>query len=264
MNKISMTSTQKQSIIFSAQKLIDILEIIAEAKSSKTVNDVVDICGMSRPNAYRYLMTLQNNGYVLQNDDGSYHLGPKLLYLAKQYLNQFNWLQAAQDIMKELSQTSNETVHMGILDETEIVYMARVDSPQSIRMFSEIGSRNPVHCTAMGKALLAFMDNNLRESILSQIDLEPKTKNTITDVNELRNELEIIKKNGYAIDDIENEDGVRCIGTVINNAYGQAVCALSISGPAFRLNLENLKDLSVPLMDAAKRISQVYEHQAMN
>lgn len=259
-----MTSTQKQSIIFSAQKLIDILEIIAEAKSSKTVNDVVDICGMSRPNAYRYLMTLQNNGYVLQNDDGSYHLGPKLLYLAKQYLNQFNWLQAAQDIMKELSQTSNETVHMGILDETEIVYMARVDSPQSIRMFSEIGSRNPVHCTAMGKALLAFMDNNLRESILSQIDLEPKTKNTITDVNELRNELEIIKKNGYAIDDIENEDGVRCIGTVINNAYGQAVCALSISGPAFRLNLENLKDLSVPLMDAAKRISQVYEHQAMN
>lgn len=264
MNKITMTSTQKQSIIFSAQKLIDILEIIAEAKSSKTVNDVVDICGMSRPNAYRYLMTLQNNGYVLQNDDGSYHLGPKLLYLAKQYLNQFNWLQAAQDIMKELSQTSNETVHMGILDETEIVYMARVDSPQSIRMFSEIGSRNPVHCTAMGKALLAFMDNNLRESILSQIDLEPKTKNTITDVNELRNELEIIKKNGYAIDDIENEDGVRCIGTVINNAYGQAVCALSISGPAFRLNLENLKDLSVPLMDAAKRISQVYEHQAMN
>jgi IclR family KDG regulon transcriptional repressor len=264
MNKVTMTSTQKQSIIFSAQKLIDILEIIAEAKSSKTVNDVVDICGMSRPNAYRYLMTLQNNGYVLQNDDGSYHLGPKLLYLAKQYLNQFNWLQAAQDIMKELSQTSNETVHMGILDETEIVYMARVDSPQSIRMFSEIGSRNPVHCTAMGKALLAFMDNNLRESILSQIDLEPKTKNTITDVNELRNELEIIKKNGYAIDDIENEDGVRCIGTVINNAYGQAVCALSISGPAFRLNLENLKDLSVPLMDAAKRISQVYEHQAMN
>lgn len=259
-----MTSTQKQSIIFSAQKLIDILEIIAEAKSSKTVNDVVDICGMSRPNAYRYLMTLQNNGYVLQNDDGSYHLGPKLLYLAKQYLIQFNWLQAAQDIMKELSQISNETVHMGILDETEIVYMARVDSPQSIRMFSEIGSRNPVHCTAMGKALLAFMDNNLRESILSQIDLEPKTENTITNVSELRNELEIIKKNGYAIDNIENEDGVRCIGTVINNAYGQVVCALSISGPAFRLNLENLKDLSVPLIDAAKRISQVYEHQAMN
>lgn len=259
-----MEPTEKQSIIYSAQKLLDILEIIAESKSPKTINDVVSMCGMSRPNVYRYLTTLQNNDYILQNADGTYHLGPKLLYLSKQYLHQFNWLQAAQDIMKELSRTSNETVHMGILDKNEIVYMARVDSSQSIRMFSEIGSRNPVYCTAMGKALLAFMDKNLRESILNQIELNARTENTITDMNRLKDELETIKRNGYAIDDIENESGVRCIGTVINDAYGQAVCALSISGPAFRLNLENLKDLAAPLINAANRISQLYEHQAMN
>ncbi len=170
-----MEPTEKQSIIYSAQKLLDILEIIAESKSPKTINDVVNMCGMSRPNVYRYLTTLQNNDYILQNADGTYHLGPKLLYLSKQYLHQFNWLQAAQDIMKELSRTSNETVHMGILDKNEIVYMARVDSPQSIRMFSEIGSRNPVYCTAMGKALLAFMDKSLRESILNQIELNAIT-----------------------------------------------------------------------------------------
>ncbi len=259
-----MTSTSKPSIISSAQKALEILEIIADAQSSMTINDVVLICNMSRPNVYRYLTTLQNKGYVSQKADGSYYLGPKLLYLARQYLGQYDWLQAAQEIMKELSQISNETVHMGILDKNEVVYMARVDSPQSIRMFSEIGSRNPVYCTAMGKALLAFMDRNAQENILNQIDLLPRTENTITDLGQLRDELRLIKKNGYAIDNIENETGVRCIGTVINDAYGQIVGALSISGPAFRLSIETLKNLADPLLNSARKISQIYEHQTSN
>lgn len=259
-----MSTDQKTSIIGSAKKLLDILEIIADAKSSMPINEVVSKCKMSRPNVYRYLTTLQNKGYVSQNVDGSYYLGPKLLYLAKQYLGQYDWLQAAQEIMKELSQKSNETVYMGVLDKEEIIYVAKVDSPQSIRLFSEIGSRNPIYCTAMGKALLASMDKEQQESIINQIVLSPRTENTITDLDKLRIELELIKKNGYAIDNIENEDGVRCIGTIVNSVYGQVIGALSISGPAFRLDMEALKTLVDPLMDAAQRISQVYGHRMTN
>lgn len=252
-----MVTTKKNSVISSAERVLGVLEYIANSHSHLTVKKVAEQCKMSRPTAYRYLMTLQNYGYINQNLDGSFTLGSKLLYLGNKYLENFDWLKTAIEKMRELSHISNETIHMGALDNTDVTYIAKVEGPQSIRMFSRIGSRNPIYSTAMGKALLAFSDDLLRQAIIERIDLQPKTENTIINKDQLLDEITAIRQNGYAIDNIENEEGVRCIGTVIRDGYGKVICALSISAPAFRLDLESLKKLAPPLLNTAEEISLI-------
>jgi DNA-binding IclR family transcriptional regulator len=161
----------------------------------------------------------------------------------------------AKPYLRELNQASDETTYLSILDDTEILYVGMVESTQSVRMYSAIGTRNPLYCSSMGKAILAFLPVEERNALLDRITLAPCTANTITDRAALTKELELIRAQGFAIDNVEIEEGVRCLGAPVFNYMGQVFAAVSISGPAYRLSVERLQELSKLVIRATTAIS---------
>lgn len=244
--------TLTQSVL----KALDILECLASAEWPLSAQEVAQHCSLSRPTAYRHLVTLATRDYVTTCDDGrSYQVGPKVLELGKSFLDRLDLPELARASMRELSRTSQETVHLTVLDGTEILYVAKVDGPQSVRMYSAIGTRNPLYCTAMGKAILAFLAPEKRTALLDQTTLAPRTANTITDRTTLYRHLELVRSQGFAIDDVEFEEGIRCLGAPIFNHTGQVTAAISISGPAYRLSNSRLQELSGHVVKTSEAIS---------
>jgi len=254
----SMQPLAKSSqVVNSAMRAFDVLECIASAGRPLSVREVAKLCGTSRPTAYRYLVSLSMRGYVTSYKDDTYDLGSRLLTLGRNFLDRYDWISLVEPKLFDLGQISGETVHIGLLDQSEMLYIAKVDSPQSIRMHSSLGTRNPVYCTAMGKAVLAFLDEPTRDTLLASIELLPRTPNTITEQTQLYTELEHIKAKGYAIDDVENEAGVRCVSAPIHDFKGGVIGAISISGPAYRLEITKLRELAPTVMNVAQDISKL-------
>jgi IclR family acetate operon transcriptional repressor len=152
---------------------------------------------------------------------------------------------------------SGETTYISVLDGTEILYINKVESTQAVHSNCTIGSRNHLYCSSMGKAILAFLPPDERNTILDKISpLKAFTPNTITDRSVLLSELERIRNQGYAIDDIEGEDNVRCVGAPIFDHVGRPFAAMSLSGPAFRLSVDDLHQLSASVVNVTQRISR--------
>jgi DNA-binding IclR family transcriptional regulator len=157
---------------------------------------------------------------------------------------------------KELVKQYNETVHLGVLEEGEVLYLAKEESSQTIRMISYIGKRAPLHCTALGKVLLAYISEEERKKILEEKELPRLTKNTITDKRELEKELDKIREQDFALDREENEKDVRCIGAPIRNYKGKVIAAISISSPIFRIDKNVQNNLKEALIKTTNKISK--------
>ncbi len=147
-------------------------------------------------------------------------------------------------------------MHFGLLDADEILYVDKVESPQSVRMVSTIGTRNPLYCTAMGKAILAFLPPGKRNLLLEAIDLTMRTPHTLTEKVTLLKHLAIVRSVGYAIDDEENEEGIRCVAAPIFDRIGTPFGAISLAGPAYRLPVRRLQELSIHVVKAAETVSR--------
>lgn len=234
---------------------MDVLECIAFSEQSLSVRQVAEMCGFSRPTTYRLLSTLSSRNYVQNDADGHYHVGTRVLALSKSMLDGLRLPEMARPGLRSLSRTAQETVHLSVLDDAEILYVDRAESPQSVRMYCTIGTRNPLYNTSMGKAILAYLPEEKRDALLDRIVLAPRTPNTITDRAALLDDLRDVRARGYAIDDMENEEGIRCIGAPIFDLGGEVIGAMSISGPAHRLPMERLDELSQPLIETAAEIS---------
>jgi DNA-binding IclR family transcriptional regulator len=141
------------------------------------------------------------------------------------------------------------------MDDTEVVYLDKVEPARSVRMASSVGRRNPAYCTAVGKAMMAYLSEAQVETIARKQGFKSLTANTITSLHELKTDLATIRKRGYAIDDEENEEGVRCVGCVVRGYSGEPVAAISISGPAFRVTKEKVEHLAKPVVVAARSLS---------
>jgi IclR family KDG regulon transcriptional repressor len=254
-----MTSSQtphESNLIQTVLKALDVMECLASTDRPLSTLEVAQLCGLSRPTAYRFLTTLLTRGYVASNQNGHYHLGTRVLTLSKGLLDRLDLTELDRPELRELSQASNETVHFAILDDTEMLYIDKVESSQPVRMHSTIGARNPLHCTAIGKAVLAFIPVEERNALLDRITFIPRTPNTITDRAALAEHLELVYTRGFAIDDIENEEGIRCVGAPVFNHTGRVFAAISISGPAYRLSIPRLLELSTLVITAANAISK--------
>ena len=240
----------------SVLKAFDIMECLASAERPLSVQEVAQRCGLSRPTAYRHLITLSTRDYAASSqDDGHFQVGARVLSLSKSFLDRLDLPELAKPDMRELSQISKETVYIGILDGTEILYVGKVESTQQVRMHCAIGTRNPLHCTALGKAVLAFLPGEERAALLDRISLTAHTPNTITDRAVLEENLELTRDRGYAIDDMEIEEGTNCIGAPIFDHTSYVVAAISTSGPIYRLSLAQLHDLSETITRASRAIS---------
>lgn len=204
------------------------------------VTDLAARIGQSKSTVHRVLSTLTDEGLLEQDPDtGRYRLGLALFDLAAAVPSQRGLHEAVLLPMTDLRNGTGETVQVGVLDGRQVVYVERLDSPNTLRMFTELGRRNHAHCTGTGKALLAFMPPDQLARVLDGWVLERKTVHTIVSAAALRRELATIRERGYAENRHESEIGVVSIAAPIRDETGTTIAALSVAGPAERVDTQH-------------------------
>ncbi len=249
------------NLVQTIERISAILEMVGENPQGMSIRDLSSRLGLPKGTVHRLLSSLTYFGYIRQEAvSRNYFLGLKLLHLGALVASQLDVRKIAEPLLRTLAEKSRETVHMVVWDQDEVVYIEKVESPLEmggLRMASRVGSRSPGHSTAVGKALLAHLSEDELQDFISRRGLAARTANTIADGAALRQELRAIRDQGYAIDDEENEKGIRCAGAAVLGASGAPVAAVSVSGPAFRMTEEIIKDvLSREVVEAAEEISR--------
>ncbi|MCL4426285.1 MAG: IclR family transcriptional regulator [Firmicutes bacterium] len=240
----------------SIDRALDILEVLAREGQPMRLTDLSLRLGQHKSTVHRLLATLERRQYVeQQRDTGRYALGLRVFELGARVFNKMELRLEVNPFLKELVERTSEAAHLVIRDAWEAVYIDKIESPHSIRMFSEIGKRTPLYCTSMGKVLLAGLSDDELERYLFGVKLVRYTPNTITDTAELRRHLHQVRLNGYAIDDAEHEENVRCLGAPIRNYMGRVVGAISLAGPNMRITRERTAELAKILKEVTARIS---------
>jgi len=238
-------------------KTFSLLDLLLQHSSSMHMTEISEKLGLYPSTIHRILDTLKHWGYVEQDPKSQkYRLGLKLLELGMAKFHQMDLVKEATPHLKELVRLCNETTHLGVLEEGEVLYLAKEESSQTIRMISYVGKRAPLHCTALGKVLLAHLSPEERKKTLGEKVLRRLTENTITDKEELEKELSKVREQGFALDREENEKDVRCIAAPIRNYQGKVIAAISISSPIFRVDKKAQNNLKEALIETSAKISK--------
>ncbi|GAB4086207.1 IclR family transcriptional regulator [Myceligenerans cantabricum] len=231
------------------ERAIDLLEIMTDLGGDATLSELSERSGLPLPTIHRLLRTLVQRGYARQMPSRRYALGAGVLRLADAAGKQLGAV--ARPSLEQVAATLGETANLAMLDHEMAVYVAQASSTHSMRMFTEVGRRVHLHCTGVGKMLLAALPEAQVRQIAQRTGLPAATEHSITDVGALVAELGRIRERGYAIDDGEQEIGVRCFAVAVPGA--PLATALSASGPAARVTPEFADD-AVPVLreEAAK------------
>ena len=238
-----------------------ILDILGQSPQGTSIRQLSAKMKLPKGTTHRLLSSLSYFGYAKQDPKTrDYFLGFKLVELGNLLLSQLNLRKEAEPFLIDLAERLKETIHMVVMDRDEVVYIDKVETeqnPSGLRMASRIGLRNPPHSCAVGKVLLADLSNEALETFLKGRTFSRRTENTMTDPAQLKEHLKLVKKQGYALDDEENERGIRCIAAPIYNETGRALAAISISGPAFRVTKKVVQEtLKKEVIETALKISQ--------
>ena len=236
-------------------KGIAALNAIAADPSGLPLVEVARACDLPKATAHRLLGTLVDTGLVRHLGDGRYGLGSHCLALGEAYLDAIDLRTEALAVMRELVDDTGETCHLGLLSDDHIVYIEKLDSPHPIRMYSRVGATNPAATTSLGKAILAFSSEETAAAVYRH-GIPQRTAATITDIEEARRRLADVRRDGFAIDDVENEEGIRCVAAPILDHDGLPVAGISISGPEQRVTRDRVPELSLAVRDAALRVSR--------
>lgn len=241
----------------SAVRLLRILEEIAKSADGVGVTELAERLDTNKSTIYRFLATLEEEQYLeQQSDTKKYHSGIRLFELASRIVNRADWTKDIRPFLVDLKDRVNETVHLGIIDDSEVVYIDKVECERSIRMYSKVGKRAPVYCTGVGKAILAFLPEEKRAHIIKNIHFNKFTESTITDDMNFTKEIKMIRAQGFALDKEEHELGVSCAASPIFNYNGQVLGGISIAGPTSRIDEERLFDLALEVKETAQLISR--------
>ena len=231
-----------------------ILERLAERRDY-SLEELARAVGLPKPTAYRFLQTMQEIGYIRKSSTDRYSLSLKLFNIGSHVLDHLDLHDAARQEARALLELYGESVHMGVLDGDSAVYVLKLDSTHSVCMHSRVGRRVPLHCTAIGKVLLAFCPDENSKSIVAEAGLVAYTERTITDSTILAAELEETRAKGYGVDAEEFEVGVLCVAAPVFDYTGRCIAAISISRPRFRYDPERRGEYAAAVIAAAARIS---------
>lgn len=246
-----------ERFIQSVERAADVLELFLSNNQELSVKEISDKLGLSKSTVHGIIKTLAYRGFLIQNlDNMKYKLGLKLFELGNAVSNQFNIVEIARPIMKKLVEDLKETVHLVLYEHGEVIYVEKMDGPHTLRIYSQIGKKAPIHCTGVGKAILAFQEEEDIDWLLSNNDLEKFTQYTLTDKVEIKKHIQTVRQLGYSVDDEEIEIGLKCIAAPIFDRYGKAIAAISCSSPKFRLSEERSNEVIQSIKQAAMSISE--------
>lgn len=252
--KASKISDDKYYFIRSFAKGMNVLELLSE-NESLTVTQVARLMNINRASSHRFLSTLKELGYADKDDSSRYFLTSRVIALGMRVLDRFEIRKIARPFLQELSAKFNETINLGYFDGDEMLTIDKIDSTEILRMDAGIGGGEPAYCTSLGKAILAFLPDKQLQEYLQSIEITPFTPDTVTSKDKLMQELMQIKENGYSIDDEELSVGLRCVGAPLFNHNGQALYAISISGPSIRMGSKRIEEMQRELKKICQNLS---------
>ena len=238
------------------ERTLLILEAAGQRQSGMSNADFSRKLKIPKSSASYILRTLEQHGYLRRDrDDGKYRLGMKVLSLSRAALSGVDVREVALPVMKHLVDQIHITTHLAILDHGEAVYVEKVEAPSFIKMDTWVGRRMEVHSTAVGKALLAYLEPAAREAIIRQRGLKKLTPHTITSMPKIMKEFERVRQLGYAVDDEENSLGARCVGAPIFNSQGMVEASVASTGTINAVPRDAVAKLAEMVKDAGRRIS---------
>jgi len=238
-------------------RVMDIIELLSTSTQGMGVTEIGNRLSLHKSTVHRLINSLARRGYIEKdNKTGLYKIGLKFIEISSLHLHQLELKTEATPYMRRLSEVTGQVSHLAIMDDTDVVYIEKFDLLQSLRLYSQIGKRIPVYCSALGKVLLSSKSNEIRNQILDSIELKPFTKNTIIDRKSLEHELNKTKQRGWAVDNEEHEPGVCCIAAPVFDFTGKAIAAISISGDKSAIDSGQKDHFIKMVVEAAKDISE--------
>ena len=240
----------------SIEKTLAVLRALSSPDQPRRLADIAGRTGINKTTAHRILQVLAAEGYAVSNGDGAYASGPALLALAGSALADRDLGTVARPVLENLQRQTRHTAHFAVRSGTVAVYLAKVESQEPYQMASKVGMQVALHCTAIGKALLAELpEEEVRAVLAATSPLIRHTAATIVEPERLVEELAAVRERGYSVDDEENERDVRCVGAVVRDRHGTAIGGVSVSGLTFSLKDEDVTLLGPLVVAAAGRIS---------
>ena len=239
------------------ERALDILENIAQRRDGLTNSEISRKLAIPKSSASYILRTLERRGYLRRDGEtGRYQLGLKILSLGGDAQSNLDIAYVALPVMRSLVERVHLTAHLAVLDQGEAVYIEKVEAPGFFKVNTWVGRRMYLHSTSVGKALLAWLPKQEMEAIVRQQGMKKRTPKTIITMSRLLADLELVREQGYAVDDEENSLGARCLGAPIFDAVGNVTAALGVSGTLTQVDEENRPKIVEALKETARRISR--------
>jgi len=247
----------KNERIKSIDKTLDLLEFLSANEQETGITEISKKLHMGLSTVHRILTTLKSRGYVIQNKQTTkYRLGIRLFELGYAVQNIKHLVEITKLHLRQLSQSTNETANLAILEGREVIYIAKNESSEVLTTNIKVGTRLPAHCTALGKVLLAFISDGEFDSLYKADEpLSTLTFNSISSLKGLKKDLKKVKEQGYAVDKEEYKIAVNCMAVPIFSRNGETIAALSITGPASRFTMDEMGKVKDRLMTISKEIS---------
>lgn len=235
-------------------KALDVIEAVAASDSPQRFKDLLEKVDQPRGTLHRQISNLVSEGLLTLRADHFYELGPRLLHLASRAWAGNSFRQIAEPHLAALHQKTGETVHLGILQGTGVIYLDKVESRQTVRMHSQIGNSSPCYCTGVGKAALSALAPDETERRIGAINFRRYTPSTIAGAGELLAEIEAIRREGTAYDREEHERGIHCVAAPLYNADRSVVGGLSVTAPSYRIPMSLLEEWAPMVRQSAAGI----------
>jgi IclR family transcriptional regulator, KDG regulon repressor len=252
---------KRRYVVTAVARALGILENVDGSVRGTGITELSRRLGLGKSTVHRLCATLEHHGYLVRDPGtGRYRLSMRVFQIGSHALDALDLPARAMPALEALGAATEETVHLAVLDGADVIFIGKVESPRPLRLYSQVGRRCPAHCTAVGKVLLAAAAPNQRAPAAAR-PLKRYTGKTITSPAALGRELEDVRRRGYATDDEEFEDGIRCIAAPVCDYRGRVIAAVSVSVPAGRLPRSRTGPLTEQVLETARRVSDGLGHK---
>ncbi len=242
-------------------RTIAVLQTVADSDTDLAAAEIARHLRLHKSTVHRLLVVLEHYRLIKKGPEGTYRLGTRLIELGESAIARLRLSDHAQLFLRELANQTGEGAHVTILSGTEMLSIAHVEGRWSLQSLTRTGQRTQIHCTAAGKAVLAFLSEEVCEELIAKLSLVRNTRRTIVKPSALKLELMRVREAGYAVDDEEFEEGLRCVGAPVFDHRGHVVASISTAAPVFRLRKDRLAEVARLVIVAARRLSEDLGYQ---
>jgi IclR family KDG regulon transcriptional repressor len=248
---------RKQYSISALRRGLKLLSLVGESQKALSAGEIARLANLHTSTVHRFLVNLESAGFLVREDSTrKYQLGPACISLGRAALGRLDIHHVSLPYLQELNRMTRETIHLTVRQDLTAIYVGKLESPEPLRIFSEVGRAIPLHCTAVGKVFLAHLSPEEWDDVAPRLVLRRFTSNTITSLQQLQAQLNRVRQHGYAVDMEENESHIRCIAGPIMDHRGKVKAAFSVTGPASRMTKARLRELAAVVTKWSRDMSE--------